>query len=290
MSGTSGEADASMREQLATLMAQMQEQSARLQTHENENEVYRRANEEVRMENRRLRERVDSQSTIEQASGSSSRAPTQRVLSFDTPPVAPAVRTGSRVTVGYEPVVPPSHHTPSFSRGTPGLEAVAVDPYATPAVTRVTLQGVPHPPPSTNENTSRWCEFHRDHGHTTEQCIALRYEVLDLLKRRHLKQFLTDKGKATLDSSEKRGVTPPAPPPHAHTINVIIGGSEINSLTYSAAKRHAREMASINIDRQAIASSSLVPSPSYVLNFADTEVNPHIHHDALVISVTSSTA
>ena len=39
------------------------------------------------------------------------------------------------------------------------------------------------------------CEFHGDHGHRTEDCIALKFEVTELLKQGHLQEFLTKKGK-----------------------------------------------------------------------------------------------
>ena len=33
---------------------------------------------------------------------------------------------------------------------------------------------------------TKYYEFHEDHGHLTPDCIALRFEVTDLLKRGHL--------------------------------------------------------------------------------------------------------
>ena len=37
-----------------------------------------------------------------------------------------------------------------------------------------------------------------DHGHSTPNCIALHFEVADLLKKGHLQDLLSDKGKNTL--------------------------------------------------------------------------------------------
>ena len=47
--------------------------------------------------------------------------------------------------------------------------------------------------PSDKRDASKWCDFHGYHGHRTEDCIALKLEVVELLKRGHLKDLLTDK-------------------------------------------------------------------------------------------------
>ena len=52
--------------------------------------------------------------------------------------------------------------------------------------------------PRDKRDASKWCDFHSNHGHKTEECIALKLEVVELLKQDHLKDLLTDKGKSTL--------------------------------------------------------------------------------------------
>ncbi|GMN22568.1 hypothetical protein TIFTF001_043540 [Ficus carica] len=82
-------------------------------------------------------------------------------------------------------------------------------------------------------DTSKYCEFHKDHGHNTVDCRALRAEVAELLKKGHLREFLTEKGRETYglggEHKERRVVQhiedTPSPPPVRKTIGVILGGS-----------------------------------------------------------------
>ncbi|XP_034699385.1 uncharacterized protein LOC117924780 [Vitis riparia] len=74
------------------------------------------------------------------------------------------------------------------------------------------------------------CDYHKDHKHTTETCISLRYMIEELLKAGHLKQYVRTVPKGG-ESPHNRGPRAPATPIRA-MINYIYGGpldAECNS-------------------------------------------------------------
>ena len=52
--------------------------------------------------------------------------------------------------------------------------------------------------PDPKWDINKYYEFHGDHVHLTPNCIALHFEVADLLKKGHLQDLLSNKGKNTL--------------------------------------------------------------------------------------------
>ncbi|GMN70114.1 hypothetical protein TIFTF001_039157 [Ficus carica] len=103
-------------------------------------------------------------------------------------------------------------------------------------------------PENPARDTTKYCEFHKDHGHQTIDCRALRAEVTELQKKGHLREFLIEKGKETYgfgnESKERRIVQQiedtPSPLPVRKTIGVICGGSIYSGETVTAVKSHRR--------------------------------------------------
>lgn len=42
---------------------------------------------------------------------------------------------------------------------------------------------------SNNRDPKKYCDFHRDHGHLTEECIHLKDNIEELIRRGYLAQF-----------------------------------------------------------------------------------------------------
>ena len=60
-------------------------------------------------------------------------------------------------------------------------------------------------------NQSLYCAYHRDRGHTTEQCRVLKYHLGQLVKVGHLKDFVLDSGDKVIgqDIWQKGNPLPP---------------------------------------------------------------------------------
>ncbi|XP_020235085.1 uncharacterized protein LOC109814955 [Cajanus cajan] len=113
-----------------------------------------------------------------------------------------------------------------------------------------------------------WCEFHRTHGHTTENCFVLGRQIERLIKKGRLKKFIT--GKHDEGSSDRRrshegedtrggrrkGRSPPrdvlekSSETHQQAVhgdfNTIAGGFAGGGLTSTARKRYSCSVLSVS--------------------------------------------
>jgi hypothetical protein len=133
------------------------------------------------------------------------------------------------------------------------------------------------------KDKSKWCAFHEDFGHLTDQCIALRKEISYLLSKGHLKELLGRKRSKTQDA-ERAPERAPSPPPNAKVINFISGGSDICGTSYSAAKKHAKECKLENGEKP-IRTTTLTNQKTISFEETDRGDIQDPHHDGLVITL-----
>ena len=97
--------------------------------------------------------------------------------------------------------------------------------------------------PAKRDNT-KYCEFHRDHGHRIDDCIQLRKEIEYLIRRGYLRRFIALEGQ---DQAQQ-----PQPPRQTTTqhqqplgeIHVISGGFAGGGESSSTRKAHLRSIRS----------------------------------------------
>ncbi|WJZ86091.1 hypothetical protein VitviT2T_005585 [Vitis vinifera] len=101
-------------------------------------------------------------------------------------------------------------------------------------------------PNPSERNRNKRCDYHKDHGHTTEMCRSLHYMVEDLLKAGHLKQYVrtTPKGEG---SSHGRDPRTPMAPVRA-VINYIHGGPLDDE--YSSKRKRQRLLRAATVREQ----------------------------------------
>ncbi|XP_020222112.1 uncharacterized protein LOC109804693 [Cajanus cajan] len=152
---------------------------------------------------------------------------------------------------------------------------------------------------------TKTCQFHRNRGHTTEECSALRDRIGDLVKAGHLQNFIRTDSRRTdnrpgrseyrrdnrnralsrhrsrersrsRDANDQRDRNPPR-----RVINTISGGFAGGGGSSSAWKRHLRAIKSVN----AVGRTSSVHMPPITFTDQDFQGIDPIQDDPMVISV-----
>ncbi|XP_016490959.2 uncharacterized protein LOC107810675 [Nicotiana tabacum] len=123
------------------------------------------------------------------------------------------------------------------------------------------------------------CEFHQERGHKIEDCIALRKEVINMLHQGHLKELMSNRGRANFARGREQHQGPPKPPSPTRTIQMIIGGGDgasINNVKFTTTHRLKHSITHEWYDEL---------EESIIFDMLDTHNLVFPHYDALVITL-----
>ena len=133
--------------------------------------------------------------------------------------------------------------------------------------------------PATRDNT-KYCEFHRDYGHRTDNCIQLRREIEYLIKRGYLRRFISPGNQAQNQTqNQNQAPTQQLPPRQTTTqhqqplreIHVISGGFAGGGESSSAPKAHLRSIRSTDMGE--IQAVSKLPRLDNTITFSDSDLD-----------------
>ncbi|XP_022865186.1 uncharacterized protein LOC111385058 [Olea europaea var. sylvestris] len=96
--------------------------------------------------------------------------------------------------------------------------------------------------PPQSRDMSKYCEFHRDHGHTTKNCKALQREIEALIKRGLLGSYVGNDKRPKNDGGRDRAFEAKRDgQPTAGIINIIVGGIASGGDSNTGRKQYARQ-------------------------------------------------
>ena len=143
--------------------------------------------------------------------------------------------------------------------------------------------------PNARDNT-KYCEFHRDYGHRTNDCIQLKREIEYLIRRGYLRCFISPENQAQSQAQNTGPTQQPSPrqttTQHQQSlgeIQVIYGGFAGGGESSSTRKAHLRNIGSAEIGE--IQTVSKLPRLDTSITFSDSDLEgcQHPHDDQLVV-------
>ncbi|XP_065623249.1 uncharacterized protein LOC136064851 [Quercus suber] len=128
-------------------------------------------------------------------------------------------------------------------------------------------------------NRNKYCRFHRDHGHDTDECFDLKQQIENLIRQEKLKNFL---GRDHRDEKMKAKVEEPSWPP-LREIRIILGGSSAGQSSKSK-RAYLKAVQSVQLSGR---SPSAGTTDEQAITFTDEDAERvhHPHDDAIVITL-----
>ncbi|XP_015943634.1 uncharacterized protein LOC107468787 [Arachis duranensis] len=140
---------------------------------------------------------------------------------------------------------------------------------------------LPPPRPIKNKNRgsrSKFCEYHKLYGHSTNDCYELKNMIEKLARKSRLDRYLMERsdhhGKRKRDEEDRRNTPPRTPERHVHMISEGFAGG---GLTKSSRKRQLKEVYQVE--------SELPDLPTICFTKEDGQGIAPGHDDSVVITV-----
>uniref|UniRef100_A0A2N9ERC7 RNA-directed DNA polymerase n=1 Tax=Fagus sylvatica TaxID=28930 RepID=A0A2N9ERC7_FAGSY len=125
-----------------------------------------------------------------------------------------------------------------------------------------------------------YCRFHRDHGHLTEECVALKEQVEALIRQGKLQKYVSRPAKP---QAQKEQTEHNRPGPIGE-IRTIIGGPASGGTSRASRKAYARQVHNIMVVQRPPKNIRL---DDHIISFSkeDARGTHQPHDDALVITI-----
>uniref|UniRef100_A0A2N9INV2 Uncharacterized protein n=1 Tax=Fagus sylvatica TaxID=28930 RepID=A0A2N9INV2_FAGSY len=132
----------------------------------------------------------------------------------------------------------------------------------------------------------KYCRFHRDHGHNTEDCYDLKRQIEELIKQGKLQRFV-ERDQREGRPPQARPQRPPVedrPRPPMGEIHMINGGMAAGGTSRSSRKAYARQIHNVLVTQKANKTPRLEDLP---ITFTEEDARKvvHPHDDALVVTL-----
>ncbi|XP_065637423.1 uncharacterized protein LOC136070846 [Quercus suber] len=128
-------------------------------------------------------------------------------------------------------------------------------------------------------NRNKYCRFHKDHGHDTDECFDLKQQIENLIRQGKLRNFL---GRDHKDEKLKGKVEESLRPPLGE-IKIILGGSSTGQ-TSKSKKAYLKVVQNVQLSRR---SPKARTTDEQAITFTDEDAERihHPHDDAIVITL-----
>ena len=145
--------------------------------------------------------------------------------------------------------------------------------------------GLPEPrkmkTPNRKRDNSKFCRYHKDHGHETNDCWKLKEEIEKLIQRGQLRQYV-DKNKPATQEPKGKGKD------LANEIFMIEGGSSFSGDSNRSRKAHIRraQLPSTEVDVFSFRPAKMPKYEVTEITFTDEDMEgvEHPHDDPLVVT------